>query len=135
MAQIRRRLSTPGITIFAAAAVLAWVIVNALLGRRAFDPSPFEILNTIVSAGAFITAFLILVGQQREEDAAKRISRLTLHLAAESEQKIAKLIRLIEEQRRDSLHMPDRDDPEAEEMSSPAGPRAMIERLEREETI
>lgn len=135
MSRVRRYLSTPGVTVIAIAAVATWIVVNLTLGRRAFDSSPFAILNTIVSAGAFIATFLILSGQRREEDAAKRISRLTLHLAAESEQKIAKLIQLVEEQRRDSAHMPNRHDPEAEEMSSAAGPRALVERLETEETI
>ena len=88
-----------------------------------------------MSVGALIATILILAGQSREDEAARRVARLTLHLAAESEQKIAKLIRLVEEQRRDSAVIPDRPDPEAEQMSSPAGPRAVLERLEEEEAL
>ena len=133
MVRIRCHIGSPSAAIIAVTAVAGWVLGNAALGRNAIDPSPYPVLNTIVSVGALIATILILAGQRREDEAAKRISRLTLHLAAESEQKIAKLIQLVEEQRRDSPTIPDRHDPEAEQMSSPAGPRAVLERLEAEE--
>ena len=135
MTHIRRHLSAPAAVIIAILVVAVWTIWNVALGRGAFDPAPYPALNTVVSVGALIATILILAGQSREDEAAKRIARLTLHLAAESEQKVAKLIQLVEEQRRDSAVMPNRADEEAEQMSSPAGPRAVLERLENEEAL
>ena len=134
-ARIRCYLGAPLTAIMVTLAALAWTLVNAAMGRHAFDPAPFAALNTFGTVGALVATVLILAGQRREDEAARRISRLTLHLAAESEQKIAKLIQLVEEQRRDSPVMPDRRDPEAEQMGSPAGPRRVLERLEGAETI
>ena len=133
--RVRCYLGAPLTAILVTLACLVWALVNTALGRHAFDPAPFGFLNTLGTVGALIATLLILAGQRREDEAARRISRLTLHLAAESEQKIAKLIQLVEEQRRDSPAMPDRHDPQAEQMGSPAGPRRVLERLEASESI
>ncbi len=133
IARIRCNLGSPGMVLLVGGAALVWVLVNTALGRRAFDPPPFDTLETFATVAALLATILILAGQRREDEAALRISRLTLHLAAESEQKIAKLIGLIEEQRRDSATLPDRHDPEAEQMASSSGPREVLERLEADE--
>ena len=99
-------------------------------GRIAFDPAPYGYLNTLVSVGALVVTILILAGQRREDEATKRVIRLTLHLVAESEEKVAKLIQLVEEQRRDSTSLENRTDAEAERLASPARPRQVLERLE-----
>ena len=130
MARFRCYIGAPTTTVVAVAGILVWTLWNAVFGTHAFDPAPYPVLNTIVSVSALIATTLILAGQRREDEAAKR-----LHLAAESEQKIAKLIQLVEEQRRDSAVIPNRDDAEAEQMSSPAGPRAVLERLENDQSV
>lgn len=130
MAQVRCRLGSPGAVIIAFVMVGSWVAWNIAAGRHAFDAPPFGYLNTVVSVGALLATIMILAGQRREDEAAKRIARLTLHLAAESEHKIAKLIQLVEEQRQDSAVIPNRNDPEAEQMASPARPREVLDRLE-----
>ena len=123
-------LASPITPILAAMAAAVWVAANIALGRRAPDPPPFAWLETFATLAALVATLLILAGQRREDEAERRRGRLTLHLAAESEQKIAKLIELIEEQRRDSTAMPNRPDPEAERMASPAEPRAVLQRLD-----
>ena len=133
VARIRCQLGSPGMVLLVGGAALAWVLVNTAFGRHAFDPPPFDTLETFATVAALLATILILAGQRREDEAARRISRLTLHLAAESEQKIAKLIGLMEEQRRDSTTMPDHHDPEAEQMAAPVGPRQVLERLEADE--
>jgi uncharacterized membrane protein len=50
-------------------------------------------------------------------------------LAILSEQKSAKIIRLLEEFRRDSPEIHDRVDPEAEAMAQPANPQSMIQAI------
>jgi uncharacterized membrane protein len=134
-AQIRCHMGAPITALLVTALILVWAVANVALGRRAYDPAPFEAMNTVCTVAALIATLLILAGQRREDEAAKRIARLTLHLAAESEQKIAKLIQLIEEQRRDNPTMRDRHDPEAEQMGASASPRQVLERLNESETI
>jgi uncharacterized membrane protein len=54
---------------------------------------------------------------------------LALDLAILSEQKSAKIIRLLEEFRRDSPEIHDRVDLEAEAMAQPANPQSMIQAI------
>ena len=133
MAHLRRHLGAPITAIVVTLGALAWTVLNIGLGRHALDPAPFEGLNTLGTVAALIATILILAGQQREDEAARRISQLTLHMAAETEHKIAKLISLMEEQRRDSTTMHDRRDAQAERMASPVEPRDLLNRLEDRE--
>ena len=133
-ARIRCYLGAPLSVAWVVAAIGVWAIANAAYGRHAYDPVPFEDLNTVATVAALIVTLLILAGQRREDEAARRIARLTLHLAAESEQKIAKLIQLLEEQRRDNAAIPDRRDEEAEQMGASASLRQVLERLESDES-
>jgi uncharacterized membrane protein len=134
-AQLRYSMGAPATALLVTGLIMVWVVANTALGRHALDPGPFEALNTVCTVAALIATLLILAGQRREDEAARRIARLTLHLAAESEQKIAKLIQLLEEQRRDNPTMPDRHDPEAEQMGASASPRQVLERLNESESI
>ena len=76
-----------------------------------------------------MTTLMILATQAREEEAARHRSQLTLQLASLSEQKIAKVIALLEEQRRESPQLASRPDREAEEMSKPADPSHVLDRI------
>jgi uncharacterized membrane protein len=55
------------ISIFALTLVV-WMVVNAvMLGRRAFDPYPFILLNLVLSCLAAIQAPVIMMSQRRQE--------------------------------------------------------------------
>ena len=55
--------------IFSFAGVLIlWMVVNAILATRAFDPYPFILLNLVLSCVAAIQAPLILMSQNRQEE-------------------------------------------------------------------
>jgi uncharacterized membrane protein len=126
-------LAAPVTALGVAILAVAWMVFNLVLGRRAVDPPPFAALEALATVAALITTILILAGQRREDQAAEQRARLTLHLVAQSEQKIAKLIELMEEQRRDSVAMHDRPDLEAARMASPAAPKELLQRLERKD--
>jgi uncharacterized membrane protein len=55
---------------------------------------------------------------------------MTLEAALMTEQKTRKIIDLLEELRRDSPHVPDRDDSEASQMAAKADPRAVLDAIE-----
>ena len=106
-----------------------WVIGNlatARLGARPIDPFPFPDLEAVATLFAAFTTLLILTTQRREDELAERRSQLTLQVATLCEQKIAKVIQLIEEQRRDSPNLESRPDREAEDMAAPIDPGAVM---------
>ena len=92
--------------------------LNHVTGHQGF---PFPDLGFIATIGALLVALLILTPQRRhEEELAESRAQLTLHIAMLSERKIAKVIELLEEQRRDNPLLPSRIDDEATEMAQPA---------------
>ena len=109
-----------------------WIGLNGLLKLKGFappDPPPFTYLQAITGvAGVYITV-LILITQRHENQLAEARDQLTLELAILNEQKAAKIIALMEEMRRDLPMLPDRPDPEAEQLAEPADPQAVMEAL------
>ena len=47
--------------------LILWMIVNAVLAAKAFDPYPFILLNLVLSCVAAIQAPLIMMSQNRQE--------------------------------------------------------------------
>ena len=112
--------------------VAVWIAANVALSRsgRAFDNAPFSFLQGIVSAAALLTTVLILAAQRHETRLAERRAQLTLQLSIVSERKIAKLIEMLEEQRRDSEHLDDRIDLEAQAMAKRTDPKSMLDAVQ-----
>jgi uncharacterized membrane protein len=103
--------------------VAAWVGANAaasMFGLRAIDPPPFPWLEAAMSLFSLFVVMLVLVAQKHEDELNTHRDTLTLELAILSEHKIAKVIQLLEELRRDSPHVQDRVDSQADQMSEPA---------------
>lgn len=48
--------------------MLAWVVLNALLLAKPFDPYPFVLLNLVLSTVAAFQAPIILMSQNRQAD-------------------------------------------------------------------
>lgn len=132
VARLTRMIASPLALLVVMAAVLVWILANVAAGRlglHAFDGPPFNILELIATTVALFTTLMILTTQRREEEAARRRSQLTLQLASLSEQKIAKVIALLEEQRRENPALLDRRDDEAEDMSQAADPGHVLNRI------
>ena len=130
--RLTRFLSRPRAAGFLAVGVAIWIGLNLILealGARAFDPPPFDGLQSLTGVGALLMTVFILVTQRREDELSELREQLTLQLAMVSEQKTAKLIELIEELRRDLPNVHDRPDAEAASLSRPADPDAVLEAL------
>ncbi len=113
-------------------ALVAWIGINLMLravGRRAFDPPPFQILQDVGELVALYITVLILIAQQREKKISEHLEHLTLELAILTEKKTAKIIQLMEELRQDSPHVADRHDPAAVELAVPADTRVILDAL------
>jgi uncharacterized membrane protein len=103
--------------------VAAWMAANLMAGRfgaEAIDPPPFAWLEVAATLFSLVLVVLLLVAQKHEDELNAHRDTLTLELAILSEHKIAKVIQLLEELRRDSPNVHDRDDPQAQQMAEPA---------------
>ncbi len=52
--------------------LVLWMVINAVLASRAFDPYPFILLNLVLSCIAAIQAPLIMMSQNRQEEKDRR---------------------------------------------------------------
>ena len=113
--------------------IALWMLFNVLPGGSSvwqFDPPPFSWLEFSLSIVSLVMTIGVLIKQNRQEKLAEQRAQLSLQLNLLSEQKIAKLIGLIEELRRDIPNVRDRQDPEVEIMKEAVDPHAVMEALE-----
>ena len=127
--RVTYQLGRPGTLYVIVAALGGWIVYN-LTASSPPDPPPFAGLQAAVTVCALLLTTVVLITQSRQLHLAERRAQLDLHVNLLSEQKIAKLVALVEELRRDSPQVPDRDDPVAEQMSKATDARAMVAALE-----
>lgn len=125
-------LGWPGSVMVLGAAMVVWVTANlavASLGGAAIDPPPFAWLATVTAACALVIAMLILATQRHEDKLAEHRAQLILELSIANDQKISKIIELLEEARRDNPALTDRVDDQAQAMSTPSDAVAVLEAI------
>ena len=113
-----------------ALAVVGWIVGNLLLHSLAawsLDSPPFPWLQGGGELAALFITTLILMSQRRKDELSELREQLTLELVIVIEQKDAKIIALMEETRRDNPLLVDRVDAQADAMSAPADPEAVLE--------
>lgn len=113
--------------------VVFWVLVNVFahrLGWKQLDPPPFYWLQGTVGLGALLMTIVVLTTQNRQGQLAERRAQLDLQINLLTEQKVAKLIQLVEELRRDLPTVRNRQDLEAEVMTEATDPHAVLTALE-----
>lgn len=120
-------------TIYAILAlVFGWIALNvAPLGHAHIDPPPFFWLQGCVALSSLLMTTLVLITENRQTRTAEERSHLDLQVNLLAEQKVAKLIALVEELRRDLPMVQDRVDPEALAMQQAVDPTAVLEELEK----
>lgn len=114
--------------------IAAWLLLGvspAEWGISQFDPPPFEGLDKTLGIVSLVMTAGVLVRQSRQEHLAEQRAQLSLQLDLLMEQKIAKLIALVEELRRDLPDVHDRYDPQAEAMQNVVDPNTVLETLEQ----
>ena len=130
MARLTDLISRPAFVFVLATAVVGWIGANSLapaLGRPPLDAAPFPWPQGAATLVSLFLVVLVLGAQKHEDEVEKRQEMLSLELAVLSEQKAAKIIRMLEEFRRDHPQMLNRDDREADVMAEPANPREVLE--------
>jgi len=104
--------------------VIAWIVLNtaAPLGGQRFDPPPFHWLEGLLTLTALLTTTVVLIGQGRQSALAAQRAHLDLQINLLTEQKVSKLIHLIEELRADLPGVRERYDPHASQLKKPTDP-------------
>src|SRR5580704_6445997 len=78
-------------------AIAVWVSVNVIRqARGGWDPPPFELLDGVMTLISLITTTIVLVAQNRQTKLEKQHTHLELQVALLTEQKVTKIINLIE---------------------------------------
>jgi uncharacterized membrane protein len=122
----------PGFVVVIVAMIGLWITANlfaARLGLRPIDPPPFVWLQGAATSGALLIAALILTTQRREDQLASHRAQIILELAVLNDQKLSKVIELLEESRRDNPALRDRFDGQAVAMSTPADTSAVLDAI------
>jgi uncharacterized membrane protein len=121
--------SRPAFLYFIVAGIILWTVPNLTPKRWKlphFDPAPFNQLAFVLSASSLLVTVGVLIRQDREERLAEQRAQLSLQLSLLSEQKITKLIALIEELRQDLPNVEDRHDEESTRMQQAADPHQVL---------
>ena len=111
-----RYIGRPRYLIVLLGLVICWIGANSLAPRWGlvrFDPFPFPLLEGILTLAALISTTVVLIAQNRQTRIEQQHMHIALQLSLTTEQKVAKIINLIEELRRDLPMVRNRYDPQA----------------------
>ena len=90
-----------------------WIVFNLdapRLGLFEFDPPPFTWLQAFMTFVALLTATVVLIGQRRQTKLSEQRAHLDLQINLLTEQKVTRLIHMLEELRQDLPVAPQRAD-------------------------
>ncbi len=112
--------------------VIGWIAVNLVrpFDLAPFDPAPFAILEALLTLSALVTATIVLIAQTRQAKLEQQHRHLDLQVGLLTEQKVTKLIHLVEELRRDMPMVRDREDRQADVLQESADAAAVISAIE-----
>jgi uncharacterized membrane protein len=130
---LSRRVGRPGYIVGLLIAVAVWIALNLLraqLGLRPFDPPPFQGLQGVLTLIALLTATVVLIGQRRQTRLTEQRAHLDLQINLITEQKVTKLIHLLEELRQDLPMVRDRHDPHAAVLQKPTDAARVLSALQ-----
>ena len=111
---------------------VSWIICTHVAPQLLpFGLPPFDVQEMGVDVAALLIATGVLVQQTREDRLAEQRSHLTIQINLLTEQKIAKLIELVEELREDLPTIRDREDLEARIMQQATDPQVVLDILQQ----
>ncbi len=125
-------LGRPTFLFIILAFVSLWIIVNALLpkfGFASFDPPPFIWLQGILTLGALLQATMILITQNREDVMTERRMQLDLQVSLILDQKMSKLLTMVDQLRQVHPDLDNGTDPEVEALKKTVDPHESVKAL------
>ena len=127
----------PGTAYLLLVAFLGWMAVNGVaqhVGAHPPDPPPFAWLQVVLCISSLLMPVTILTTQNRVAKLAQRRALLDLQVNLIAEEKIAKIVSLLEELRRDLPSVKNRRDSLAEAMTDAVDVHAVDETLDARDT-
>ena len=131
--QVRRVIGQPGYLIVIIVASAVWIAGNQWmvgLGKTAFDPYPYPLLDGVLSLAGIISTTVVLISQSLQTRLEQQHTHLVLQLTLLNEQKVSKVIHLIEELREDLPMVKDRHDPQAESLKQTADAASVVSAID-----
>ena len=128
---------SPAFFAFAVAFMVLWVLLNgwtAHAGFRPIDEPPFFWLQGLVSSNALLLTVAVLIRQNRMAKVAEHRAHLDLQINLLSEQKVTKILRIVDELQRELTALRERPDAEVEEMTKPADAHALMHAIKQKQT-
>ena len=132
-----RRIARPGYLLGLLLFVLAWMVLNVAgtaLKLRPFDPPPFYWLQGLLTLSALLTTTVVLIAQARQSKLAEQRAHLDLQINLLTEQKVTKLIHLLEELRADLPGVRTRHDPHVSELKKPTDAAQLASALKEKDS-
>ena len=129
---VSRRAAQPSYLLVVLLLVTGWILVNGFgrrLGLTPFDPPPFQGLQGLLTLIALLTATSVLIGQRRQAKLLEQRAHLDLQINLLTEQKVTKLIHLLEELRNELSADPVRHDPHTAELKKPTDAAQVLSAL------
>lgn len=127
-------LGQPRFLIIILAVVLIWIVVNFLLikfGLSHFDAPPFNWLQGALTLGALLQATMILITQNREDTMIERRTQIELQVSLLLDQKMSKLITMVDQLRRVHPELETGDDPQVEALKQTVDAHQSLKTLEQ----
>jgi uncharacterized membrane protein len=134
--RISRFFGSPAYFAFVVAFIVLWVAVNAWGLRHGWqhvDAPPFPWLQGLVSSNALLLTVAVLIRQNRMALVEEHRSHLDLQINLLTEQKVAKILQIIDELRRDRGAPRVHSDAEVTEMSKPADAHALMHAIKEKQ--
>jgi uncharacterized membrane protein len=114
--------------------ILIWAGVNAWAtsrGWHALDAPPFPWLQGIVSSNALLLTIAVLIRQNRMVRLSAHHAHLDLQINILTEQKVTKILQLVDELRREFPALRDAPSAEVSALTTPADPGAILEAVKQ----
>jgi uncharacterized membrane protein len=128
---------SPAYFAFAIAFIIVWMLINAWgahAGWRHVDAPPFSWLQGLVSSNALLLTVAVLIRQNRMAKVAEHRSHLDLQINLLSEQKVTKILQIVDELQRELTALRGHPDSEVAEMTKPADAHALMHAIKRTQT-
>ena len=127
--RVGRVLGRPAFLSMTLVFVASWIAAQ-VFGLLGFDPPPFFWLQGLLGLSALLIATVILITQNRQSSIEAMHAHLDLQVNLLTEQKVSKLIELLEELRRDLPMVRDRRDEAAEALQEPVDAHGVLRVLD-----
>ena len=132
---------SPSYFLFSIAFIGVWIALNAWgahSGWRHVDAPPFPLLQGLVSSNALLLTIAVLIRQNRMAQIAEHRSHLDLQINLLTEQKVTKVLELVDAAAREIKNIrgapatPARE--QMEEMTKPADPHAILDAIKQKQS-